>query len=156
MLSASYSYLLLLLPAVPLARDDFRTRRVGVVWLAVFGVTALAVGGLCDGWRTMLLHAAVNALLLGLLGVLLAAYLRLCRKRIDRSLGAGDAVFLLVITPLFSPEAYLHFLIAACVLALVWWTFLRPPRRSTIPFVGVAGIALGGWILVKIIRVWLS
>ena len=156
MFAASYPCLLLLLPAAVLARDDFRTRRVGIAWLVGLGLAAVAAGWFCDGWRTMLLHAAGGALLLGLLGVSLAGYLRLRRKRIGRSLGAGDAVFLLVITPLFSPEAYLRFLIAACALSLVWWAFLRPSRRSTIPFVGMAGLALGGWVLLKIVRVWLS
>lgn len=56
MLSASYFHLLLL-PAVLLAYADFRTRRVGgAAQLVVFGVTALAAGGFCEGWLAIQGH----------------------------------------------------------------------------------------------------
>ena len=43
MFPAPYPYLLLLVPAAVLARDDFRTRRVDASWLAVLGT--VSVGG---------------------------------------------------------------------------------------------------------------
>ena len=36
-------YLLLLVPAVPLAYDDFRMRQVALVWLAVLGTGCFGV-----------------------------------------------------------------------------------------------------------------
>lgn len=148
-------YLLLLVPAVPLARDDFRTRQVAVVWLAALGVAAVAIGCLAYGVRPALLHAAVNAGLLLLLGGALAAWLSVRRRPLRdffrESFGVGDAVFMLAVTPLFEPTAYVRFLLAANLAALAWWACKRP---MTIPLAGFTALALVGYALSKTIGLW--
>ncbi len=146
-------YLLPLIPAAVLARDDFRTRRVPVLWLAALGVSAIAAAWLTEGWRTMLLQTAGNAALLLLSGALLAGYLRMRRLSVRHSAGAGDAAFLLAVAPLFAPTEFLRFLIAACVVALLQWGCCGR-RRRTIPFVGAAGIVLIGWAALQFLRLW--
>lgn len=154
MFPAPYPYLLLLLPAAVLARDDFRTRRVSVAWLAVLGVTAVAAAWLTEGWRTMLLQTAGNAALLLLSGMLLVGYLHLRRLAVRHSVGAGDVLFLLAVAPLFAPTEFLWFLIAACIVALLWRACCGC-RRRTIPFVGAGGIALAGWVAFRFLHLWL-
>ena len=148
------AYLLPLIPAAVLARDDFRTRRVPVLWLAALGVSAIAGAWLTEGWRTMLLQTAGNAALLLLSGALLAGYLRMRRLSVRHSAGAGDAAFLLAVAPLFAPAVFPYFLISACIAALLWWAGCRG-RRRTIPFVGAAGIVLIGWAALQFLRLWL-
>ena len=152
----SESLSILLLGALaPLAYEDFRLRRVAVVWLIVAACVALAVGYVDGGFRQMLTYVCVNSALLLLLGLFLAAYLRLRNKRFNRSFGLGDAVFLLVATPLFAPTDYLRFLIAACVVSLIWWVIVGcDKRRSTIPFVGMMCLVLAVYIPCKICGLW--
>ena len=138
MFPAPYPYLLLLVPAAVLARDDFRTRRVDASWLAVLGTVSVGVSWHTLGWRTMLLQTAGNAALLLLSGTALF----------------GDTLFLLAVAPLFAPTEFLWFLIAACVVALLWWVCCGR-RRRTIPFVGAAGIVLIGWAALQFLRLWL-
>ncbi len=135
-----YPYLFLLLPAAVLARDDFRVRRVGIVWLV-------------QGWRAMAEHTLCNVLLLLLSGILLTLCLRLRRMTISRATGAGDVLFLLAVAPLFPPEGYLRFMIACCLAALMWWVCCGR-RYRTIPFVGTAGIVLAVWVAIKCLRLW--
>ena len=144
MFPAPYPYLLLLVPAAVLARDDFRTRRVDASWLAVLGTVSVGVSWHTLGWRTMLLQTAGNAALL----------LRLRRLAVRHSVGSGDVLFLLAVAPLFAPTEFLRFLIAACVVALLWWVCCGR-RRRTIPFVGAAGIVLIGWAALQFLRLWL-
>lgn len=89
MFPAPYPYLLLLVPAAVLARDDFRTRRVDASWLAVLGTVSVGVSWHTLGWRTMLLQTAGNAALLLLSGTALFGYLRLRRLSVRHAFGAG-------------------------------------------------------------------
>ena len=154
MFPAPYPYILLLVTAAVLARDDFRTRRVDASWLAVLGTVSVGVSWHTLGWRTMLLQTAGNAALLLLSGTALFGYLRLRRLSVRHAFGAGDVLFLLAVAPLFAPTEFLRFLIAACVVALLWWVCCGR-RRRTIPFVGAAGIVLIGWAALQFLRLWL-
>lgn len=148
-------YLLLLVPAAPLAYDDFRMRRVAVVWLAVLGGTAVAVGWLAAGLQPMLVHAAVNAGVLVLFGCAMLLY-EFARRRgpgdyFSRSFGAGDAVMMAAVAPLFSPAAYVRFLLAACIAALGWWAVKRP---GTIPLAGFMALTLAVYVVCKTAGLW--
>ncbi len=154
MFDAPYPYLLLLLPAAVLARDDFRTRRVGILWLAALGAAAVVAAWSTQGARAAAEHMLCNSVLLLVSGAALTCYLRLRRLPAHRSIGAGDIIFITALTPLFAPAAFLRFLLAACIVALIWWAGCG--RRSrTVPFVGAAGIALAGWVALRFIRLWI-
>ena len=151
-----YLGLIPVLAVMPLGLRDVRTRRVGIRELAAFGVSVVATGWADCGWRGMIRNAAENTGLLILLGILLAGYLQLRKVPFIRAVGCGDVVFLLACTPLFTPMGFLRFLIATCLVSLVWWCCLLRRRRSTVPFVGTAGIALAGSQFLELIRLWLS
>lgn len=146
-----WTYLLLLIPALPLAAGDFRRREVAVVWLAALFAGAVAVGWSVRGLHVLLLHTAANLALLSAMGLSLAVRMRVRRKSIrdlfDHCFGAGDAVMLLALTPLFGPVAYVRFLIVSCVASLVWWGVRRP---ETIPLAGFMALVLGVYSLLEI------
>lgn len=134
---------LLLVCACAIVYDDFRRREVGVAWLLALGVCGIARGCLSCGLRTTLLHGALNACVLAALVGLLLLWHAL-RGASPGSLfrtafGAGDAVLLLLLTPLFAPAAYVRLLLAACLASLAWWCLKRP---ATIPFAGFLALSL--------------
>lgn len=147
----SWPYLLPLVPAAVLACEDWRTRRVSVAWLIALGVTAGAAAWLTEGWRTMVWHMAINSVLLLVAGLAVTGYLRLQGLSVRHSFGCGDLVCLAVLTPLFGAREFVRLSIAACLAALMWW-WLRRARRRTVPFVAMIGIALGGWVMLRILR----
>lgn len=154
-MSSFWPSLLLLVPAVPLALEDFRERRVAVVWLILLGVLAMVVGLLTHGLVTTLLCIAVNAVLLLILGGTMLAYHLIRRKPLDGffrcSFGAGDAMMMVAVTPLFTPAGYVWFLLAGCVAALVWWSVKRP---ATLPLAGFMALTLAVYVLSKPAGLW--
>lgn len=65
--------------------------------------------------------------------------------------GAGDVVMLAAVVPLFSPTAYVRFLLASCLAALGWWAVRRP---ATIPLAGFMALTLGVYALCKTAGLW--
>lgn len=150
-----WPYLLLVVPAVPLVVDDFRLRRVGVLWLVALGSVAVGVGWTLRGLDPMLRSLFWNGLLLMLFLGVMACYHTLRRfssgSFFRDGFGLGDAVTMLVVTPLFSPAGYVRFLLAGSLAALLWW-FLR--RATTIPLAGILAAVLGVWSVVKTFGLW--
>lgn len=148
---SSWPYLLLLIPAAPLAWEDFRTRRVALVWLVALAAGTLAVGTLDAGFQSVVMQMATNIGLLIVMGIVVAGYLYLRGYRLQETFGTGDVVMLGVLTPLFSPSEYLWFLLIGCCVAILWWVVRR---SSTIPFVGMLSAVLTGYSIGKTIGLW--
>lgn len=150
-----WPYLLLLVPAVSLARDDFRTRHVDIVWLIVLGVVAFVVGWMQQGLKMTMLHTAANAILILFFVGVMAGYQLLrhipVKLFFKRCFGLGDIVMMLAVAPLFAPVAYVRFLLAGCLVALVWWSV---KRSATIPLAGMLAVVLGGYVLYKAFGLW--
>lgn len=143
-----WPYLLPVIPALMLAWADFRSRRINISWLVVLGVTVLITSVQIFNGRTIVLYLLCNIIMVVLLLGSLAVWIRLEHKqplqRLFRQwLGAGDVAMMLIVTPLFSPEEYLRFLLTACIAALAWWGLVRTQRRRTIPLAGFMA-----WVLV--------
>lgn len=147
---------LLMISAVFLARDDFRSRRVSVVWLTILGMAAVVEGLRKDGLYLMLQHVTINAVLLLLLGIAMVSWQFLRRRQIRTffitDMGIGDVIMALAIVPLFTPICYVRFLLYAALLALLWWCMRRP---STIPLAGFMALMLVVYTIEHIIGdVW--
>lgn len=148
-------YLLLLVPAAPLAYDDFRMRQVAVVWLAVLGAGCFGVMWITSGIGAALSYTAANGCLLVVFGAVMTLY-ELSRRRplrefFTRCFGAGDVVMLAAVAPLFGPAAYVRFLLAANLAALGWWAVWRP---ATIPLAGFMALTLAVYALCKTTGLW--
>ena len=141
-----WPYSLLLFPALHLAWEDFRMREVSVLWLAVLGALSVAVGWGVSGLYPMLWRAVVNAGVLAALG-----RRRPLRDFFSRDFGAGDAVMMVAVAPLFGPAAYVRFLLAAGLAALVWWGVRRP---ATIPLAGFMALTLAVYVACKTAGLW--
>lgn len=154
-MSFPWPYLLLLIPAVPLAWADFRRREVSVVWLAVLGAGCFGVAWRMQGLETTLLDTGLNTALLVLFGLILTGWHLLRGKPLRTifrsSFGSGDAVMMLATTPLFAPTGYVRFLLAGCVAALVWWFVKRP---ATLPLAGFMALTLAGYAVFKTTGLW--
>jgi hypothetical protein len=126
--------------------SDFRRREIGTPGLILSAVLNTALGGLLCGWPALGLRVAVNLVFLAMLYLALWGYVAGIRRRAYRSLfqavGAGDLLFLPVLSPLFEPREFVLFLTAAFFLSLAGWSVYRLifRRRTTIPLVGTVGL----------------
>lgn len=154
-----YLTLLPALSAVPLVVSDFRRRRVGIPGLVLLGIVCALTGWLLVPDGEFLPMLCGNYLLLALLVLGLAGYLRLRYKARNADLrhyfGSGDVWFLLAVAPLLSTQEFVRFLLFSCLLSLGWWFFLNRGRRHTIPFVGHLGIVLVLWSFYRIVGSWM-
>lgn len=151
-----WCYLLLLIPAVPLAYDDFRMREVALVWLAALGAGGFGVTWIVSGIGAALSCTALNVCLIAVFGAVMALYQLLLRRPLGdfftRYFGAGDAVMLAAVAPLFTPSAYIRFLLAANLAALGWWAVRRP---ATIPLAGFMALTLSVYVVCKTAGLWI-
>lgn len=141
---------------MPLLVSDFRCRRVGVGWLALFGAVAVLTTVTLYPFCRACLHTGINCGLLVMLGLLLWIYFRLRHglRRLRYCLGSGDVWLLMASAPLFAPAAFLRFLIFSCLLSLLWWVAAGRKHRRTIPFAGMLGLTLWGVALLNLFRLW--
>lgn len=154
-MSFPWPYLLLLIPAVPLVYTDFRMRCVSVWSLVALCSAAVAIGWTSFGFRTMLLHAGINAGILVIFSGAMLGYQwlrhRPVRTFFEQSFGLGDVVMMIAVVPLFVPCSYVRFLLVSCLAALAWWTV---KRSETIPFAGIMAVVLGVYALCKTLGLW--
>lgn len=148
-------YLFLAVCSVFLAVEDFRFREVSVLWLFLLCLCSVCVGCVSDGFMRTLEHWAANAGVLLFLGGSLVLY-HVLRGRPVRDffcgyLGAGDAVAMVSLLPLFGPVSYVRFLLFSSLTALVWWLL---SRAATLPLVGFMGLTLTGYALYQIADIW--
>ncbi len=153
-----WTKLVLIIPAVVMAVEDFRCRRISVIMLAVFALCAISYGGLSEGIVAMLINMATNIGLLAVMfgGVALSFLVRnkSNRKPLKELIGLGDVLFMVAATPLFPLKEYLYFLLISMVAALLDWLAIRSAKRkqkSTIPLVGAMGSVLSIWIVISVI-----
>lgn len=155
-MSLQWPYLILLVPAAFLIWDDFRTREIAVMWLALLGILSIWAGRMAYGLHTMLLQATINLVIILLFGAALIMY-RLLRHRPVRnffihSFGAGDVVMISVVAPLFEPAGYVYFLLLSCVAALIWWIV---KRSATIPLAGFMALTLAVYSIFETTEPWI-
>lgn len=93
--------------------DDFQKRSVSLDLMILFGVSQF--------WNAPLENVYYNGLILIIIGCAVFLYYRLIRIKINflDSIGGGDLLFLLCVTPYFwVPEFVLYFIVSSlCVLA---------------------------------------
>lgn len=142
-------------PLFVLILSDFRRREIGTLWLLVFGVLSFVCSICYFGGMTVVIHLLSNLTFLTLLYGFLAVYTRTVRhESLHRAIGAGDLLFLPVLSPLFPLREFVLFLTASFILSLAGWGVytLLTRRDSTIPLVGTVGICFIGYFLFQIYR----
>lgn len=151
-------YLLPVVPATVLAVSDLRHRTIPVNWLVVFGLCVLLPSVLLSSVGTLLYNILTNTLLLGWMlgGVWLYLRLRYGRQAnlFRRSVGSGDLIFAVLLTPLAPLPQYLLLLLGGCLAGLAYWIGVRTAvrRSATIPLVTFLSLAFMLCTLYRLIR----
>lgn len=157
----SFLPLILLIPAVALTVGDFRERRVHLLWLLALAAASFATAGIRSGFHVMVSDAIFNLLFLCFMGAGIGSWLCIRYRgsfkvrllSVKRLFGAGDVVFLIALTPMFGLKEYIVFLLAACIISLVWWAAVRAIRHRSvaIPFIGTSGIVLCITVIIRVL-----
>jgi Flp pilus assembly protein protease CpaA len=141
--------------------QDWRARSVSWPAFPLLAGCLLASRLLQEPTEAIGYQSAVNGLLLGLLLLTLALYVRLrfgaAGRGLGQCLGSGDVVFWAVLAAYFSPPALLLFLLLSSLagLLLVALGLVRPlPGQAalTVPLAGIQaacllGVLAGRWLL---------
>ena len=147
--------LLCIPPLAAMVISDQRSRRIGVVYLTIFGITLLTASLLEFGWCQVLVNISFNLLTVLLLWLFLYVYSRLRKMKLSDMIGGGDLAFALTVVPYLEIREYVLFLISSCILTLaVWWmSCIKGKRSKDIPLVTGMGVYLGAVILYRTITV---
>lgn len=123
---ASTFYISVLITVIlALAVCDIRTRTVPLWLLVAYGVMVLAYERRISGIRTTMLNAVQSLAVLAVLGGGLLLYCAIRYQNIRQIAaltGIGDALFLTFTAPLFGAKEFTMFLIASCLVGLLWAT----------------------------------
>lgn len=141
-------YLLMLVPLVAMMVSDWKSRSVGIVWLALLFLLAGAGSVLVNGTEAALGHIGINLAVLFIVGSVLYVYSLVRRKPLGEMGGMGDFLFFVALTPLAGPIDYVRGAVVMLVFSLLLWALLRKRcNLDTIPLVTFCGVPLLLFIL---------
>lgn len=144
--------LLLIITALILALDDFKTRSVSVLELFLYGICAFLFSFVKRGGIITLYNAGANLTALGMMLLCLQIYFFISRKQhvsiLDNGIGMGDFIYLSASSLLFTLQKYCWFIVISCLAGLLY-QFLRGDK--VIPFVGVSSPVLITMLIIECI-----
>lgn len=136
--------LVILIPLVMMILSDYRSRTVVLWQLLLFGIIVLIISLAENGLRATGMNTAINIFLSLLIGLSVYLYFLLKYKSVQSVIGKGDILFLLFLTPFFTPLLFLIFMLVSFVATLLMWgiyTLIRK-RNSNIPLISGVGVCL--------------
>ena len=147
---------LLLIILTPIIIEDFRHRKISVLWIAGIIVTAVFQQLYSNvTFSSFLINSLFNLLIILVNYVVLTLYFSWRNKKfIDirtQYLGIGDVAFLFSVAFLLSPVNFICFLLSSLIFSLVFalvGKLLLPTKFSTIPLAGLQALFLAFTILV--------
>lgn len=143
---------LLSLPAIAaMVISDCRSRTVGIFPLMAFCIT-MAIASVMDiGLRPGISNLVSNLVVCLMLWSSLHLYFRLTGRQLGDAIGAGDMVFIAAMTPYFTMQDFLVFLVTAAILSLAVWgiPYMIKRGQDSIPLVSGLGICLSVIILYR-------
>lgn len=146
-------YLLMLVPLAAMMASDWKSRSVGVVWLALLFLLAGAGSVLANGAETALYIIGMNLGILLLTAAALYVYSLVRRKPLGEMGGMGDFLFFVALTPLAGPVGFARGAVVMLVFSLLLWALLRKRYAlDTIPLVTFCGVPLMVFLLFLAIR----
>lgn len=143
-----------LFPLAIMIYTDLRKRYIRLDCLVLFGALQLGNSLWQSGWRYTMECTTVNLLFLFLWGG--TAYLFFVTKkgftckRWQDYIGAGDILFLLLLTPVWCLRAYVIFLLTGAVASLVChrvYFSRHTGQQGTLPLVGTLGLCYGLFVV---------
>jgi Flp pilus assembly protein protease CpaA len=146
----------LLIPLLCMMIEDFRHRTISIMFVLLFFVFSFGYSFYVYSWHIVLENCMLNFLLLLYLHSCFTIYLFIRGKKnkalFEEYFGIGDALYLCALTPMMSLKPYLLFLLLSMIMSLMWWLFkLKTGKKhTTIPFVGVSGFVLCGYLTIQL------
>lgn len=138
--------LVLLIPLVLMILSDYKSRTVVLWQLLLFGVTILIISLAENGLWPTCMNLAINMFLSLLIGLCVYIYFSIKYKSVRSVIGKGDILFILFLTPFFTPRLFLIFMLVSFVVTLLIWVIVTTVRKSksnsNIPLVSGVGMCL--------------
>ncbi len=144
-----YLLLVMLVPLVKLAFDDFRKREVSLFWLMVLATSTVGISIIKNGWLETAARSGLNLLLLAYLGIGISVWIWIKARKlinpVNVYIGLGDIVFFLTLIPLFPLKLFAWLFVGCMAFSLAWWLFMRYSKRipDNIPLIATSGIVVG-------------
>lgn len=134
---------ILVFPLIPMILQDFKSRRVSLLTIMLFGILQIIV---CI-WKYGTVQTGYNVLANLTFLVIIAAFVSMYAffrfKKRKQLIGIGDIIFILLLTPYFLTPFLLYFLIGSFILALFGWgisAYLLKDKYFTIPLISYLGV----------------
>ncbi|RNC63882.1 hypothetical protein [Proteiniphilum sp. X52] len=134
----------ILIPLVLMILSDYKSRTVVLWQLLLFGATMLIISLTENGLRPTCVNLAINIFLSLWIGLGVYSYFLLKYKSVQSVMGKGDILFVLFLTPFFTPRSFLIFMLVSCLATLLMWgiyIFLRK-GNSNVPLISGIGVCL--------------
>ncbi|ULB34286.1 hypothetical protein [Proteiniphilum propionicum] len=136
--------LLILVPLALMILSDYRSRTVVLWQLLLFGAIVLITSLMEKGLHATSMDIATNIFLSMLIGSCVYIYFLLKYRSGQSIMGKGDILFILFLTPLFTPRLFLVFMLVSFAATLSMWgihTLVRK-RNTNIPLISGVGVCL--------------
>lgn len=141
---------ILIVMLIPIVIEDFRFRRISLVWLIGIFITATILqinSGLA--FLTITKNVVLNLSIIAVNYLVLTIYFSFKNKRLiniqNQYLGIGDTIFIVSLSFLFSPLNFVCFLVFSLFFTLLFTLFVRlasPEKFKTIPLAGLQALLL--------------
>lgn len=118
-----------------LAWQDIKKRTISIfilIALGLFSISFILIQKV--NIENIIINLTITILILGFLSMYYKVKLGIKTRIINRFLGLGDILLLLLLTPFFSPVNFIIYINSACILALVFELFINK-ENNTIPLV---------------------
>lgn len=139
--------LVILIPLVLMILSDYRHRTVVLWQLLLFGVIVLIISLVKNGAESTSMNIAINIFLSLLIGTCVYFYFLLKYKSAQSIMGKGDILFILFLTPFFTPRLFLVFMLVSFIATLLMWFIATPVRRNNAHVPLISGIGLCLFVL---------
>ena len=136
---------MILIPVVLMILSDYKSRTVILWQLLLFGVIVLLVSLVKNGLQLTSMNIAMNMILSILTGLGVYLYFLVKYKSAQSIIGKGDILFILFLTPFFTPRLFLLFMLVSFVATLAMWgihALVRKHNASDIPLITGLGLCL--------------
>lgn len=143
--------LFILIPLLLMIVSDYKTRKVVLWQLILFGLIVTGVSLTEYGLRNVCMNLTVNMLLSLFIGLCVYIYFLLRYQSVQSVIGKGDILFILFLTPFFSPRSFLVFMLISFVATLCIWGIVLFIRRKNdpIPLISGLGVCLCALLIYK-------
>ncbi len=139
--------LVILIPLALMIISDYKSRTVVLWQLLLFGVIVLITSLVENEVIPTSINLAINISVSLLIGASVYLYFLVRYKSAQMVIGKGDVLFILFLTPLFTPRLFLLFMLVSFIATLLMWFIATPVRRNNAHVPLISGIGLCLFVL---------